>query len=719
MGTVTLLLGIHNHQPQGNFEEVFHRGFDDCYGRLLEAIQRHSSLRITLHYSGPLIEWIERHHPDYFDTLASLVDTGRVELMGGGFYEPMLSVLPERDALGQLQMMAEFLEGRVGRRPRGMWLAERVWEPDLPRVISSAGYRYTILDDGHFLAAGMKRPLYGYYVTDKAGLPLCVFPISMALRYSIPFRPAHEAIDQLLQIADEAGNGDLVLTYGDDGEKFGLWPGTKKWVWEERWLDQFLDLLESNADRIHTSTFSEILQRQQPSGRVYLPTASYDEMGEWALPAEAQRRFHALSHHVDQEGYKDDWGPFVRGGIWQGFLAKYPEANFMHKRMCHVSDRVARAADLAEERDDPAMHREVESARTELYRGQCNCAYWHGLFGGLYLSKLRSAVHSHLIRAQRSAAALLGRATPVEMVRLDLDGDLLDEVILCGKSIGIVVAPGKGGALLAIDDVQRAFCITDVLTRQPEAYHDKVRELSGQASRVAEPEHTPKSIHDMARLKEEGLADLLVYDPHQRLAFVDQFFAADLDLQRLHRCDAPELGDFKTAPYDLLQAAGGSGNLLLCRRGAVTTPAGEVAVSLHKSYRLEQGALVVDHEITPEQPLSSVLFATEISLAMPSGPHDDVRCRVLTDDGETDSAVTAKGVDLNVRRVEISDPLSPMTILLKPTIPATLVRFPLETASQSESGFERTYQGTTLVLTWPVEVAANATFKSGLRLQLC
>ena len=36
-----------------------------------------------------------------------------------------------------------------------------------------------------------------------------------------------------------------------------------------------------------------------------------------------------------------------------------------------------------------------------LYRSQCNDAYWHGVFGGLYLNHLREAAYSNLLRAER------------------------------------------------------------------------------------------------------------------------------------------------------------------------------------------------------------------------------------------------------------------------------------------------------------------------------
>ena len=74
---------------------------------------------------------------------AALVDRGQVEILGGGYYEPVLASLPERDRIGQLARMGDELEALFGRRPSGAWLAERVWEPDLPTSLAAGGYDWT------------------------------------------------------------------------------------------------------------------------------------------------------------------------------------------------------------------------------------------------------------------------------------------------------------------------------------------------------------------------------------------------------------------------------------------------------------------------------------------------------------------------------------------------------------------------------------------------
>ena len=116
-------------------------------------------------------------------------------------------------------------------------------------------------------------------------------------------------------------------------------------------------------------------------------------MTEWALPPEQGETLEDIIASLKNDGRWEAWRPFVRGGVWDNFLVKYDESNRMHKKMLFISERVD---------NEP-------EAREALWRGQCNCAYWHGLFGGLYMGHLRRAIHENLIRAH---ARLVARADP-------------------------------------------------------------------------------------------------------------------------------------------------------------------------------------------------------------------------------------------------------------------------------------------------------------------
>ena len=266
--TVRLVFVVHDHQPVGNFDDVIERAYQESYRPFLDLVERHAGIRIAMHTSGPLAEWLDRHHPDYLDRLAALAAAGRLEIVGGAFYEPVLAMLPARDRIGQITRYAAWLERRLGANVSGMWVAERVWDPGMARDIAQAGISWTILDDAHFKAAGLADDqLDRHWLTEGDGATLAVFPVSERLRYVIPFAAPEAAIDHLRFMATRRPGA--LAVFGDDGEKFGAWPDTHRSCYEEGWLTRFFGLLEANADWIRCASrrrSSATSLRRVPSG---------------------------------------------------------------------------------------------------------------------------------------------------------------------------------------------------------------------------------------------------------------------------------------------------------------------------------------------------------------------------------------------------------------------------------------------------------------------
>ena len=710
-GRIQLLLAFHNHQPDGNFDEVFAQAYADCYARILDALDEAPHVRVSLHHTGALLEWIAQKRPDYLLRMAAMVRRGQVEVLGGGFYEPMLAVLPERDARGQIHMMSDFCERHFGARPEGMWLAERVWEPGLPALLAPAGVRFTLLDDNHFRSAGMGGPLRGYYATDKAGAAIAIFPIDQKLRQRIPFSKPEEAMQTLRDLHAETGGGDVVITYGDDGEKFGLWPGTMDWVWNKGWLRTFFRMLGEARDWIETTHFAEVLRATPPSGRVYLPTASYEEMGEWALPAPAQLRYREVRKELDDRHALEAASPYLRGGIWQGFLARYREANFMHKKMVAVSDKVAAAAAAHPERTG-----EIVQMHNELYRAQCNCSYWHGLFGGLYLNYLRDTVYRHLLVAEAFADAQLERPAPawapgprgaggavaIAVEERDVDADLLPEILVQTSALDVTVRPHEGGAVQELAYRPKTFMLTNVLGRHEEAYHQKLRDHLARLARGERPERPD----DEVRVKEPDLERHLVYDRYARYCFVDHFLPADADLESFARGEHRELGDFVGAGYRRLPG-GAAGEIPLARDGQVDGR----PVALRKTIRVANDTLTVDYSValTGGEPVE-ILFAPELSLTLLAGNAPDRGYRLPDRDlGPDERVLTSRGALADVPALALVDEFNRFRVDLDfGAARPTLWRFPLETVSMSEAGFERIYQGSVIVPLFRLRLGAEA-----------
>lgn len=681
MDGVRFILGIHAHQPVGNFPEVFAGAYQRAYVPFLDVLSEFPQIPFALHYSGVLFDWLEATHPEFLDRLAGFIARGQVELLTGGYYEPILAAIPDVDKVGQIRRMTAYLASRFGVRPRGMWVAERVWEPHLAQPIAEAGVEYVILDDNHFKAAGLPdTALTGCFLTEEQGVPLALFPISQRLRYLIPFREPAETVAYLRERASLAPGAVAVMA--DDAEKFGGWPGTHDWVYGRSWLRRFLQALQENADWLHCTTFSRVLA-DPPRDRIYLPATSYTEMTEWALPADAAVAFEEARARVDGLPGGEGLRPFLRGGFWRNFLTKYPEANTLHKKMLRVSRRVHAL---------PARSRRRATALQALWRGQCNDAYWHGVFGGLYLPHLRHAAFHHLIRAEQALEASRRGGPAVRVETLDWDADGAGEVLLESAHLALVVEPARGGSVVELDARAKAFNLGNTLSRRPEAYHRKV-------AMPARPESgTTATIHEDRGAKEEGLADLLHYDAYRRGAFVDHWLTPGITLQEVSRRGGSpglaqsayeaRIGRLRALP--VLELEGRE------RRGADS-------LRVWKRFRLAPDAprLAVEYRLGPEGDTAPSRFGVELNLAFYMGPPPD---RYVEINGErpADPSFFAVAEAPGVRDLRIVDAWLGLAVRLSLDPPGTLWRFPVQTISQSESGYERVAQQIALLPQWPL-----------------
>ena len=266
MSTVRLILALHNHQPVGNFDGVFEAAFRDSYAPFLEVLESYPEIPFALHTSGPLLEWLALRHPEYVARVRGMVEAGRVEILGGGFFEPIMTMIPHRDRVGQIRDFTAYLQDLFPTRVRGMWMPERVWEQHLVSAITEAGIEYTILDDFHFQRAGIAGDdLFGYYLTEDEGRLLKLFPGSETLRYTIPFQEPHATYEFLRRLAQRRPGSTVV--FADDGEKFGTWPETYDHVYKHGWLKRFCDMIRGNRDWLEATTLARAVDATLPSGQ--------------------------------------------------------------------------------------------------------------------------------------------------------------------------------------------------------------------------------------------------------------------------------------------------------------------------------------------------------------------------------------------------------------------------------------------------------------------
>ena len=678
---ISLALVIHNHQPVGNFGWVIEDVYEKAYEPLIGALERHPAVRLALHYTGPLLEWMDANRPEAIERLRALVDRDRVEILGGGHFEPILVALPERDRLGQLRRMRDDLERRFGRVPTGAWLAERVWEPSLPTALVDAGYRYTVLDDNHLRGASVAEDeMWGTYTTDDQGRLLTIFGTEQGLRYRIPWHPVPDLIKYLHDAATEGGERLGIM--GDDGEKFGGWPGTWELCWgKEAWIEECFSALEENADWLTTVTPSAWMNTHPPIGRIYVPTASYVEMTEWALPPEEAKVFHRLLAEATDKDRPA--ARFLRGGMWRNFQARYREINDLHKQMLRVSAAVE-VMPAGELRDRALDH---------LYRGQSNDCYWHGLFGGVYIVHMRMATLAELIAAED---LVLGGRALSGVADYDLDGR--DEVLIGSSGATVLIDPAEGGGIGSWDLRASRVALASVLRRRPEAYHAQLRAAEAKASADTAAAGEAISPHEQFAAKEHGLSRYLVYDDYERRS----------GLVRVLDAAGKEVGDFVTGEWALESTSDSQAVLTRASGGLMVRKTIALAGG-----RME-GSLIVTMQLSANANFAGTGELEWNLNLLGGGGNPDAYYRWNGEEVRHDT----RGSVLAATQLNFGNGYEGVDISVEIDPPTAQNWFAVETVSNSEAGFERVYQGSCLTQRWPLKLAAgaSATFATTFRL---
>ena len=234
---------------------------------------------------------------------------------------------------------------------------------------------------------------------------------------------------------------------------------------------------------------------------------------------------------------------WLRGAFWRNFQVRYREINDLHKQMLRTSAKVDELPDGADR----------ARALDHLYQGQSNDCYWHGLFGGIYISHMRLATYEHLIAAEDIADRALGRARVAERRDLDLDGH--DEVRLAGPGQVVTVDLNEGAGIGGWDvraGPPRAGCGDAPPTRGVPRDAPPARGRRRGRPQPAKRGDAPASIHEVVRTKEPGLSERLHYDPYERRSGLVRFLRPDTTRRGRATAAVVELGDAVEGAFEIV-----------------------------------------------------------------------------------------------------------------------------------------------------------------------
>ena len=652
---VNLLFGIHCHQPVDNFHNVVNAAIDKAYKPFIKTALNYSSFKFAVHYSGWLLEYIKIHDKELFNLLKRGVDNGNIEFFTGGYYEPVLASITSDYRKMQIEKLNCFIYDNFGQKPKGLWLTERVWDDAIVKDIVDVGIEYVITDDYHFLSIGAEeKDLKGYYLTENDGKKLGIFPIDKHLRYAIPFKKTDDVLGYV-----ESISGQAAIIF-DDGEKFGIWPGTHRWVYTGGWLDRFLSAL-SNNENIESSNFRTFFESNKPLGLMYLPTTSYYEMGEWSLSNRAFKEIEQFKKKSQKAGLSLYFDKYVKGGIWKNFFHKYSESNRIHKRVLELSN-------------DKMLNSDKQYADCVM-RAQCNDVLWHGIFGGLYLPNLRDNAYKYIIDAEKRKDELMVKDAYCEVKDIDFDG--YDEVKYSNKDLIVIFSAKTGGQITELSLKDRSFNLQNTLTRRRESYHDKIT-----SNQPKNSEGGISTIHDMPLNISQKMKSMIKYDWYDKNSFIDHITDENIDKKNFENCSFAEYGDFANMAYVIEEASNESIKLKRC--GGIYKDR-KYQTTLEKTFKIINSEIAFGIDIETEN-RSPLIYMLELNLHFPNLK------KVFLNGMPIDKIDNMH----RIKYVHISDKMLKKGINIESDVDFELLTYTVSTVSQSEHGVDLTVQGQTL-----------------------
>lgn len=727
MNPLGLILCLHHTWPTVATDAGYAQAFSTVWAPLLAAVEAEPAVRVSWYWTGGSLKWLADNERAHLEQLLALVAAGRVEPVGGPWAPALLSTLPERDVLGQVQALSRLWQALSGRKPKGAFLPWFAWDPSLARVLGRAGFLWSVIEEEQLHPP---EPGDGYVLTEREGQALALFVAAGGLGRGVPQRsPA-----SVLRYAERrARAGARCLVVPLSLSALGLDEPGAAWRTlggDDAWLPTFFREIAARSAWLKPTTFGVALERMRPVKQAWPPASVTMPLGLAALGGDDGTALGALFDDAERHG-----GPtlmlaarYARAGRWENLLEHHPEIQRLHKRMLRASMQLARLkAELRAGRGErDSRFAALEEATLSLYEGQGGDAFVLGTGSGHADGAVRAMAWGQLARAHRMATLALGEGDHLAVEQLDYDCDGRAEILVSTPTLGAIVAPAVGGALVGLDLWPLPGNVLNVRTRSREPEHEEIRRADGLPFLVPDAEELPlvelspqARVEDLATdLAEDdapprgprpglaGLAHRLHLDRHVRASFLDRFLGPATTLDNLHGGAHPEQGDFVGADYQVLKVDEGGGEearLTLARDGQVHDGETPRLVRVVKQYTFVRDEAVVDvsWEVSNRLPdPARGTFATEVNLNIDSWVGPEVW---LDRDGSV-AGVDVPGFAPEVRSVALVDSRRGLRLELLCDPPAQLYHYPIETVGLAGAELGLHHQGVCVVLAWPCEL---------------
>lgn len=418
---ISLILGSHAYIPYGADSSEFENVYSNQIKPFISALYKYPRIQAVLHYSGVLLHWIERSHPELFMLIEDMIIRKQVEMLGSGFYEPVLPIIPLQDKIGQTELLTTYLRRQFGRRPQGCWIPNFAWEQNLVSPLAACGIAYTFLSEKQFaLAGGGGTPC----ICEDQGKLITVFPVMQSLEAELEAKSVSAVLMAYNEDSGRQRDANSVVSifphkpYADKDEKCNH-------IW-----NRFFEELSLCEEFVETISPGRILKNLSGLPKLYFTDSNSSGI------VSARR-----------------------------FIIDHPEASGIYAKMIFTNLLITQL------RGDKSRKL---SAREEIWKAQGSALFSLAGKSGLHNNMLRNAAYSALLEAERVIREK-SKFVP-SLIPFDLNLDGADEWLFQDAKINCYVQ-AKGGGVFELDYLPKSWNYLDTCAGRL-AFSDRLLPIS-------------------------------------------------------------------------------------------------------------------------------------------------------------------------------------------------------------------------------------------------
>ena len=254
--------------------------YQKIYKKLISFLYQNPSAKIAFSFSGSQLEWFETKHPEFLQILRELLSRKQIEILGGGYYNPVFPLLAPVDRSGQIELFTAELRRLTGKRPRGISILSSVWDNSLIPCFQNCGMEWLELDSSIIPSQNLH---YLPQILSEQGKSLKVLPVYRNLTDTK--KSPEEYLASLFEQIDNATKDDDFNYYTSQRViSVNLEIENAESFIADGWIEEFYKTADEHfAEKIKISLPTEYLHRAEEFVPSFVARGIRNDVAKWAL----------------------------------------------------------------------------------------------------------------------------------------------------------------------------------------------------------------------------------------------------------------------------------------------------------------------------------------------------------------------------------------------------------------------------------------------------